>query len=131
MAYTLSTSILRNPNLHRVETISGQNLSLCYQCGKCSATCPSTSNMDLLPHQLMRYLQLGIDQVFNSNSVWKCATCFSCETQCPRGIDISKICEAIRTIILRQDQRQFNVEELPPEMPQQGLVSAYRKLSPY
>jgi heterodisulfide reductase subunit C len=131
MAYSLSAAVIRNPLCRRVETISGQNISLCYQCGKCSATCPSASRMDLLPHQVVRFLQLGLGQVFNSNSIWTCATCFSCETQCPRGIDVSKICEAIRTLKLRQDEREFKVEELPSEMPQQGLVSAYRKLSSY
>ena len=87
--------------------------------------------MALLPHQVIRYLQLGLDEVFEANSSWFCATCFSCETQCPRGIDVSKICEAIRTIKLRQDQHELKIEELEPEMPPQGVVSAYRKLSPY
>jgi heterodisulfide reductase subunit C len=87
--------------------------------------------MDLLPHQVIRYLQLGMDQVFEANSSWLCATCFSCETQCPRGIDVSKICEAIRAIKLRQDQHDLKFENQPPQMPQQGLVGAYRKLSAY
>jgi len=131
VAYSLSIDVVTNPLVRKIEAISGQNLSLCYQCGKCSATCPMATRMDLLPHQVIRYLQLGLDEVFEANSSWLCATCFACETQCPRGIDVSKICEAIRTIKLRQDQHELKIEELQPDMPPQGAVGAYRKLSPY
>ena len=131
MAHLLTSETVTSPLLRKVETISGQNLALCYQCGKCSATCPSALQMDLLPHQIVRFLQLGLDQVFEAKSYWLCATCFSCETQCPRGLDVSKICEALRTMKLRQDQRDLKIEEVSPEVPQQGLVSAFRKLSPY
>jgi heterodisulfide reductase subunit C len=131
LAYSLSADIVSGSLLDKIETISGQNISLCYQCGKCSATCPLASKMDLLPHQVVRYLQLGLREVFNSNSHWLCATCFSCETQCPRGIDVSKICEALRIIELRKDPRDLRIEQLSPEIPQQGLVSAFRKLTSY
>ena len=87
--------------------------------------------MDLLPHQIIRYLQLGFQQVLEANSPWHCATCFSCETQCPRGIDLSKICEALRTIKLRQEPYEAKIEQVSNQMPEQGLVSAYRKLSSY
>lgn len=131
MAHRITTATVTSPLLRKIEIISGQNLSLCYQCGKCSATCPLAPQMDLMPHQIVRYLQLGLEQVFDAKSYWLCATCFSCETQCPRGLDVSKICEALRTIKLRNDLRDLRIDRLPPEMPQQGLVSAFRKLSPY
>jgi len=131
VAHQISTATVTSPLLRKVETLSGQNLSLCYQCGKCSATCPLAPQMDLMPHQVVRYLQLGLEQVFDAKSYWLCATCFSCETQCPRGLDVSKICEALRTIKLRNDLRDLKIEIPSPEMPQQGLVSAFRKLSPY
>jgi len=131
VAHQISAATVTSPLLRKVETISGQNLSLCYQCGKCSATCPLAPQMDLMPHLVVRYLQLGLEQVFDAKSYWLCATCFSCETQCPRGLDVSKICEALRTIKLRNDLRDLKIEKLPLEMPQQGLVSAFRKLSPY
>jgi heterodisulfide reductase subunit C len=131
VAHQISVGTVTSSLLRKVERISGQNLSLCYQCGKCSATCPLAPQMDLMPHLVVRYLQLGLEQVFDAKSYWLCATCFSCETQCPRGLDVSKICEALRTIKLRNDLRDLKIEKLPPEMPQQGLVSAFRKLSPY
>jgi heterodisulfide reductase subunit C len=131
VAHQISAGTATSSLLRKVERISGENLSLCYQCGKCSATCPLVPQMDLMPHLVVRYLQLGLEQVFDAKSYWLCATCFSCETQCPRGLDVSKICEALRTIKLRSDLRDLKIEKLPPELPQQALVSAFRKLSPY
>lgn len=131
VTYSLSADVITNPLPRKVETISGQNIALCYQCGKCSATCPLAFKMDLPPHQVVRFLQLGLNEVFEANSYWLCATCFSCGTQCPRGIDVSRICEALRTIKLRRDSRELKIDQLSPRMPQQGLVSAYRKLSSY
>jgi heterodisulfide reductase subunit C len=127
----LTADLIQGPLVDKVEAISGQNVALCYQCGKCSATCPSTSQMDLLPHQIVRYLQLGFQQVLDAKAPWLCATCFQCQSQCPRGIDVSKICEAIRTIKLREHSYELMIEQGKPEIPQQGLVSAYRKLSSY
>lgn len=131
MASILSADMITGPLFRKVEAISGQNLALCYQCGKCSATCPLAPQMDLLPHQILRYLQLGFEQVLEAKSPWLCATCFTCESQCPRGIDVSKICEALRTIRLRQESYELQIEQTPSKMPQQGLVSAVRKLSSY
>jgi len=131
VASILSADSIASPLLHKVEAISGQNIALCYQCGKCSATCPSAPQMDLLPHEVVRYLQLGLQEVLDVKSFWLCATCFSCETQCPRGLDVSKICEALRTIKLRQEPYELNIDAFSSEIPQQGLVSAYRKLSSY
>ena len=131
MASILSATSVAGSLLHKVELISGQNIALCYQCGKCSATCPLSTQMDLLPHQLVRYLQLGFDEVVNARAPWLCATCFSCKTQCPRGVDVSKICEALRTIKLRREPIELIVRPSSSEIPQQGLVSAYRKLSSY
>jgi heterodisulfide reductase subunit C len=131
MATILSAASVAGPLLRRVETISGQNTALCYQCGKCSATCPLSSEMDLLPHQIVRYLQLGFEQVLEAKAPWLCATCFSCKTECPRGVDVSKICEALRVIKLRREPIELRIEPGNGEIPQQGLVSAYRKLSSY
>jgi heterodisulfide reductase subunit C len=131
VAYPLSAQVIANSLLRRVEELSGQNIDLCYQCGKCSATCPLSAYMDLLPHQVVRMLQLGMGEVFDSNSHWLCAACYSCETQCPRGIDVSRICEALRTIRLRASDHELELDKPTLQMPQQGLVSAFRKHSSY
>lgn len=55
--------------IKKVSEISGQNLSSCYQCGKCSSGCPSADRMDNIPSQFIKLIQLGMEQEYTA-----CAT---------------------------------------------------------
>ncbi len=85
--------------LTEVKQISGQNANLCYQCKKCTAGCPvaRTGAMDLTPTQVIHAIRLGqIDLVLNSHTIWVCASCETCTTRCPQGVDIAKVIDAAR-----------------------------------
>lgn len=117
-----------------MEELSGQNLNACNQCLKCTAGCSFVDNMDLLPNQVIRCIQLGQeDEVMKSKTPWLCASCFTCVTRCPKGVDLSRIMEAIRTLLLRQGKEHINLSgsefKLPADAPQQLFVSGSRKLS--
>lgn len=74
----------------------------CYQCAKCSAGCPVAPDMDLLPHQLVRYAVLGdVAPIVASRSLWLCLTCHTCGARCPNGIDVPALLDPIRHQILR------------------------------
>ena len=60
MTVEISPDRIQGEFASRVAEISGQNVRLCYQCGMCSAGCPMTFVMDLLPRQVMRLAQLGL-----------------------------------------------------------------------
>lgn len=80
---------------------SGQIINRCYQCKKCSAACPLTAVMDLLPHQLVRLVQLGArDDVLRSKTIWVCAACRTCVSRCPNGIDIAAIADALKAMLV-------------------------------
>ncbi len=74
----------------------GENAYLCYQCVKCTSGCPLAEYMDLNPNQVMRALQLGDESVLESNTIWICASCQTCTTRCPQGIDIAAIMDELR-----------------------------------
>lgn len=72
-------------------------INQCYQCGKCSAGCPMASEMDLLPHQLVRLAVLGnSDRILDSKSIWLCLSCHTCGARCPNGIDVPALLDPIR-----------------------------------
>ncbi len=72
-------------------------VNLCYQCKKCSCGCPGSFDMDLLPHQLMRLLQLGeIQTALRSRTIWVCASCQTCTSRCPNDIDIAGVIDSCR-----------------------------------
>jgi heterodisulfide reductase subunit C len=131
MRVQISIDKVRGPFVARVEEISGQDLLSCNQCGKCSAGCPVVAAMDLLPSQVIRMAQLGMEDVLESNTIWICASCLTCATRCPKGVDLPRLMEALRQIALRQGAAKLDLSALPPELlkevPQLAIVGGFRK----
>ena len=115
--------------------ISGVNPLKCMRCGKCSATCPSYEEMEYHPHQFVYMVETGdIEPLLNSESLYKCLSCFACVERCPRGVEPANLVEAIRLIKIRQkDANRMTADDVPPaaeadaDLPQQAVVSAFRK----
>ena len=84
----------------RVEKLSRQNVLSCYQCGRCTATCPFSFN----PQQVLRRVQLGqVKEAAKLATTWRCASCFSCVVACPKGVDPPRVMQALRTMAKRGD----------------------------
>jgi len=137
MKSSISYNKVNSEYCKKVAEISGENFFNCYQCGNCSAGCPSVDEMDLLPSQVVRFLQLGFEEeVKECKSMWVCAACTMCHARCPKGVDISKIMEALRVLRLREvgaepriDVTDFS-EEYLERAPQIAMISGYRKFLP-
>ncbi len=134
MRIQLSSTKVSSEFVKKVAELSGQNLNLCYQCGKCSAGCPMSHAMDFLPNQIIRLMQLGLEEeIGKSKTLWLCASCLTCAVRCPKGVDISRVMEALRLITLRKNIDFMEPSKIPPEtiaeMPQIALVSGFRKLT--
>ena len=86
-----------------VRAESGQDPKLCYQCGNCTAGCPYTFAYDIPVSRVMRLLQAGQKRaVLTCRSLWLCATCESCTTRCPNGIDGARIMAVLRHMARRE-----------------------------
>ena len=131
MRVQISIDKVRGPFVRQVEEISGQDLLACNQCGKCSAGCPVVAAMDILPSQVIRMAQLGMEEVLESNTIWICASCLTCATRCPKGVDVPRLMEALRQISLRKGVTKLDLKALPPELvrevPQLAIVGGFRK----
>jgi heterodisulfide reductase subunit C len=132
MKTSLTRQKIRDDFVRKVEELSGQKLLACYQCGKCSAGCPAVSEMDILPNQVIRYAQLGLkDELMSANSVWVCASCFTCNVRCPKGVKIAEVMEAIRQVLLRKRRDHVDVRKLTDKeragVPAIALISSLRK----
>jgi len=80
-----------------VASAAGVCLKDCYQCGKCSAGCPVTHAMDIMPREVIRLMQLGAwDEVLNAKTPWLCASCITCVTRCPQDVDLPSLMEEVR-----------------------------------
>lgn len=131
MRTRISIEQVRGEFVRQIEEISGQDLLACNQCGKCSAGCPVVAVMDRLPSQAIRMAQLGLEEVLESNAIWICASCLTCVTRCPKGVDLPRLMETLRQLALRKGVTKLDLGTLPPElvreMPQLAIVGAFRK----
>ena len=88
---------------HDIESLSGQNVNLCFQCSKCSAGCPLADKMDLKPAQVMHSIRLGREEsVLNSTAIWLCLGCETCSARCPQQVEPAAAMNAARVIALRK-----------------------------
>jgi heterodisulfide reductase subunit C2 len=97
-------------NHHHTHTIADdiaektfQDVSLCYQCGKCSAGCPVRYYMDVAPNKVVRLIQLGFyEEALKSETPWLCAGCQTCSTRCPQEFDLAKFMDAVRELAIEK-----------------------------
>lgn len=130
----LSARSLKTEDLRRLAEISGEAVATCYQCGKCSAGCPMAADADVPPHGVIRLVQLGqLEEAMSCTTIWLCAACRCCASRCPRGVDLPGLMESLRAMVLRQGTPALHASQIPAEVlgrvPQQALVSGFRKLS--
>ncbi len=119
--------------IEQIRRESGAKPELCMVCGKCSGSCFAFDEMEVHPHQFAQMILRGeLDELMNSRGIYKCMSCFTCSERCPRGVEPAKLVEAVRiAVIRRQDANHMKPEDVPakldPELPQQAIVSAFRK----
>ncbi len=119
----------------RIRQISGVDTKKCMKCGKCSASCPVSGDMDIKPHQFVSFAERGeVKPLLESGAIWKCLSCFACVERCPRDVKPAKLIEAVRLMVIRrQGGGYLSPDEIPgrldPELPPQLLASAFRKYS--
>ncbi len=118
-----------------INLISGVNARKCMKCGKCSGTCPAFDEMDYHPHQFVSMVERGrVEELLGSKSLWNCLSCFACVERCPRGVEPANIIEAIRLAVIRKaGDNHLSADAIPEllneNLPQQAIVSAFRKYS--
>ncbi len=86
--------------------LSGEDLSRCIQCGKCTAGCPIAPDMDVMPNQVIRYLQLNNgEKALSASAIWICASCTTCSVRCPEGIDVARVMNQSRKLCIERGYR--------------------------
>jgi len=89
--------------LDTVAKMSGVDLSVCYQCKKCSCGCTVSNHAQSPPSEIIRRLQLGAgDELLNNDLIWTCVSCETCFARCPMGIDMVSIMDALRKLAIER-----------------------------
>ena len=82
-----------------VETISGTEAHICYQCGTCTGSCPSAPRSSYRIRNFMRRANLGLkDMSLTDPDLWLCTTCYTCSDRCPRDLIPTDVIMAMRNM---------------------------------
>ncbi len=78
-----------NPTLvDELKDMGAFDVSACYSCGVCTASCPLSEEGFEMPRKLIRYAMLGLeDALLSSPELEMCTFCCVCTSSCPRGAD--------------------------------------------
>jgi heterodisulfide reductase subunit C2 len=72
----------------------------CFQCGTCTSDCPVARFSDSYrPRTLIHMAQLGLkDRVLKSDTLWLCASCFTCTDRCPQDVEVANVIRVFRNL---------------------------------
>ncbi len=80
-----------------IQKFGATDISACFSCGTCSATCPMSQTDGTFPRRIIRYAQLGMkDALLSSKELWSCYQCGECAESCPTKADPSEFMAATR-----------------------------------
>jgi len=89
--------------LNEIEKKSGEKISSCYQCYRCTNGCPVAADMDIYPHRIIRHIILGDrEKVLASGTIWTCLQCTTCSVRCPHDIDRAHVCYTLRKVAVAE-----------------------------
>jgi heterodisulfide reductase subunit C len=80
--------------------------------------------MDLMPHQVMRLVQLGdessVEKLLASATIWSCAGCLTCTQRCPQELDPAAVMDVLR-------ERSYHENKVSPKQKKVlALVRRYK-----
>ncbi len=82
------------PELQR---FGATDVSACFSCGTCTASCPLSQTDSTFPRRIIRYAQVGMkDALLTSKELWSCYQCGECAETCPTQADPSEFMAAAR-----------------------------------
>jgi heterodisulfide reductase subunit C len=80
-----------------------EHLFSCIQCGTCSGTCPLSIYMDYTPRRIINLVREGFrEDALRSQTIWLCASCYSCAVRCPQQIRITDVMYQLKGEAIRR-----------------------------
>ena len=104
------TELKPNPEFEKqLIAAGGEEVKMCFQCGTCTAGCPSGRRTSYRVRKLMRQAQLGLKaEIIGKEELWDCTTCYTCAERCPRAVPIVDIVIALRNIAVAEGNMYEN-----------------------
>ena len=79
---------------HIIPAMKNSEILACFQCGTCTASCPSGKYTSL---NVRRIVKDSIKKdISDEPELWMCTTCYNCQERCPRGIKVTDAILSLR-----------------------------------
>jgi heterodisulfide reductase subunit C len=100
-------------------SLKDSTFSQCFSCQTCTSVCPVVANydqpediVDLLPHQIMCCLGLGLTEMAgNANMIWDCLTCYQCQENCPQQVEVCDLLYGLKNMAITQSEYRMSNSE--------------------
>jgi heterodisulfide reductase subunit C len=90
---------------------TGIRATSCYQCLRCTNSCPVSTFMDIKPHQVVRLVQFGRrETLLSCSSIWVCLSCEMCSTYCPNEIDVAGLMNHLKNTVVSTRKKPAEYE---------------------
>lgn len=93
--------------------VAEHGLRACFECGKCTASCPLYELFDDLTWEASPrgIVEAGLDEsdLTEGQAIWFCLSCDACTDGCPCGVAIRDFIEGVRLICLEAGQDEHVV----------------------
>jgi Fe-S oxidoreductase len=80
-----------------IRKAGGEAYKYCYQCGKCDVVCPWNRVRNFSIRKIVWQATLGVPDI-EQEDIWRCTTCGSCPSHCPRGVEQIEVGVAVRRV---------------------------------
>ena len=94
----------------------------CYDCGKCTATCPvARAGGTCTPRRNVLAARLGQRQeILTNGTLFNCLTCGLCDRRCPADVAYTELVRSLRELSFR--------EGVEPECPHGGALQSMMRI---
>jgi ferredoxin/nitrate reductase gamma subunit len=92
--------------LSDLQRFGAADVSACFSCGVCTATCPLADNDASFPRRIIRYAQVGMrERLLSSKELWTCYSCGECSDSCPMEAEPAEFMAAARRYAIASNDR--------------------------
>jgi len=86
------------------EQPGGEKITACFTCRTCVASCPIAAVNDRFnPLRIIRMALYGLrKEVLESDFIWLCSSCYSCQERCPQGVNITEFMTLLKNMAVKE-----------------------------
>jgi len=106
--------------IDEINEAGGEIYKLCFQCGLCDVVCPWNRVRNFSMRKIIREAAFGLSEI-DGEDIWRCTTCGSCPSQCPRGVKQIDVSVALRR--LASEYEVFPAAVKPARTARASLIS--------